>query len=209
MTSIGSSAAATSASVRAGITGGGRRDVWGYVFQVLLLGSLLFSLAILFVLIADVLSRAMPGVRGSRRRVPDLARCRPTPPRPGSSRASSARPSSAAIVAVLAFPFGLATAIYLEEYAADTKLTRFIQINIRNLAGVPSVVYGLLGLSVFVAFMNTLDDKGSGRNILAGGHHARRAGPADRHHHLHRGAARRAEHHPGGRVTAWVRRAGR
>ena len=72
-------------------------------------------------------------------------------------------------MAVLAFPFGLATAIYLEEYASDTKLTRFIQINIRNLAGVPSVVYGLLGLSVFVAFMNTLDDKGSGRNILAGG----------------------------------------
>ena len=54
-------------------------------------------------------------------------------------------------MAVLAFPFGLATAIYLEEYAADTRLTRFIQINIRNLAGVPSVVYGLLGLSVFVA----------------------------------------------------------
>ena len=55
------------------------------------------------------------------------------------------------IVAIIAFPIGLATAVYLEEYASDTRFTRFIQINIRNLAGVPSVVYGLLGLSVFVA----------------------------------------------------------
>ncbi|MCJ7709562.1 MAG: hypothetical protein MUQ32_01900, partial [Chloroflexi bacterium] len=60
MTTIGSATAVTSASVRAGITGAGRKDVLGIVFQVLLLGSLLFSLAILFVLIADVLSRALP-----------------------------------------------------------------------------------------------------------------------------------------------------
>ena len=43
------------------------------------------------------------------------------------------------------------TAVYLEEYAPANRLTRFININIRNLAGVPSVVYGLLGLAVFVA----------------------------------------------------------
>ena len=42
------------------------------------------------------------------------------------------------------------TAIYLEEYAPDNRLTRFIDVNIRNLAGVPSVVYGLLGLAIFV-----------------------------------------------------------
>ena len=53
---------------------------------------------------------------------------------------------------------------------ATTLLTRFIQINIRNLAGVPSVVYGLLGLSVFVACLDAVDgDDGIGRNIIAGG----------------------------------------
>jgi len=72
------------------------------------------------------------------------------------------------IVAVTAFPFGLATATYLEEYSGEGRLTRFIQINIRNLAGVPSVVYGLLGLSVFVALFQSLGI-GTGRNILAGG----------------------------------------
>lgn len=48
------------------------------------------------------------------------------------------------------FPIGIGAAIYLEEYAADTRITQLIQINIANLAGVPSVVYGLLGLAVFV-----------------------------------------------------------
>ena len=43
------------------------------------------------------------------------------------------------------------TAVYLEEYAPANRLTRFIDVNIRNLAGVPSVVYGLLGLAIFVA----------------------------------------------------------
>ena len=44
-------------------------------------------------------------------------------------------------VVVFAFPIGIGAAIYLEEYARDTRLTRFIELNIRNLAGVPSVVY--------------------------------------------------------------------
>jgi phosphate transport system permease protein len=73
-----------------------------------------------------------------------------------------------ALVSLVAFPFGIATAIYLEEYAAENRLTRFIQVNIRNLAGVPSVVYGLLGLSVFVALFGALTDT-NGRNVLAGG----------------------------------------
>lgn len=54
------------------------------------------------------------------------------------------------VVVVVAFPLGVAAAVYLEEYARDTRLTRFIALNVRNLAGVPSIVYGLLGLSVFV-----------------------------------------------------------
>ena len=56
-------------------------------------------------------------------------------------------------VAVLAFPLGVGAAVYLEEYAPDNRLTRFIDVNISNLAGVPSVVYGLLGLGVFVTYL--------------------------------------------------------
>ncbi|MDQ0161337.1 phosphate ABC transporter permease PstA [Bacillus alveayuensis] len=58
---------------------------------------------------------------------------------------------------------GVGTAIYLEEYAKKNRFTNFIQTNISNLAGVPSIVFGLLGLTVFVRTMEL------GRSILAGG----------------------------------------
>ncbi len=54
------------------------------------------------------------------------------------------------VVVLSAFPVGVGSAVYLEEYAPDNGVTRFIQVNISNLAGVPSVVYGLLGLGVFI-----------------------------------------------------------
>ena len=53
---------------------------------------------------------------------------------------------------VLAFPIGVLSAIYLEEYATKNRLTHFIEININNLAAVPSIVFGLLGLAVFLQF---------------------------------------------------------
>ncbi|WP_411967092.1 phosphate ABC transporter permease PstA [Haloferax sp. YSSS75] len=56
-------------------------------------------------------------------------------------------------VAALSFPLGVGAAVYLEEYAPDNVFTRFIDVNISNLAGVPSVVYGLLGLGVFVTYL--------------------------------------------------------
>ena len=54
------------------------------------------------------------------------------------------------ITAVAAVPFGISCAIYLNEYAKDTWLTRIIRASIRNLAGVPSIIYGLFGLALFV-----------------------------------------------------------
>ncbi len=51
---------------------------------------------------------------------------------------------------VVAFPIGVGAAIYLEEYARDNRLNRLIQVNINNLAGVPSIIYGMLGLAIFV-----------------------------------------------------------
>ncbi len=52
-------------------------------------------------------------------------------------------------------PLGIATAVYLEEYAPANRFTDAVRLNIRNLAGVPSVVYGILGLAVFVQLMGT------------------------------------------------------
>lgn len=66
------------------------------------------------------------------------------------------------LTALISFPIGVSAAIYLEEYPTQGRLTRFIQANIANLAGVPSIVYGLLGLAVFVRTF------GLGRSILAG-----------------------------------------
>jgi phosphate transport system permease protein len=66
------------------------------------------------------------------------------------------------LTAFLSIPVGVAAAIYLEELAPKNRLTAFIQINISNLAGVPSIVYGLLGLAIFVRSFAL------GRSVLAG-----------------------------------------
>jgi phosphate transport system permease protein len=55
-----------------------------------------------------------------------------------------------AVCGAVALPLGVGTAVYLEEFAAKNKLTAFIRLNITNLAGVPSIVYGILGLTAFV-----------------------------------------------------------
>ena len=55
---------------------------------------------------------------------------------------------------LISFPLGILTAVYLEEYAKKTRLTDFIEVNINNLAAVPSIVFGLLGLSIFLNFFH-------------------------------------------------------
>jgi phosphate transport system permease protein len=67
-----------------------------------------------------------------------------------------------ALTALLAIPFGVAAAVHLEEYGRRGRFARLIEINISNLAGVPSIIYGLLGLGLFVRMM------GMGRSVLAG-----------------------------------------
>lgn len=69
------------------------------------------------------------------------------------------------LVALFAFPVGVAAGIYLEEYASDNFFTRLIEVNIANLAGVPSIIYGLLGLEIFVRAMKGIT---GGRSILSG-----------------------------------------
>lgn len=58
------------------------------------------------------------------------------------------------LTAVVAAPFGICCAVYLNEYATDSWLTRLIRASIRNLAGVPSIIYGLFGLALFVQGLN-------------------------------------------------------
>lgn len=69
------------------------------------------------------------------------------------------------MVAAFAFPLGVAAAVYLEEYARKGWLQTIIQTNIANLAGVPSIVYGILGLAVFVRWMGAIT---GGRSVLSG-----------------------------------------
>jgi phosphate transport system permease protein len=66
------------------------------------------------------------------------------------------------LTAAISIPLGVSAAIYLEEYARASRLNRLIEVNIANLAGVPSIVYGMLGLTIFVRWLS-LD-----RSLLAG-----------------------------------------
>ena len=66
------------------------------------------------------------------------------------------------LTAGFSIPVGVAAALYLEEYAEKGRISRFIEVNIANLAGVPSIVYGILGLVIFVRFF------AFGRSVLAG-----------------------------------------
>lgn len=78
------------------------------------------------------------------------------------------------IVIMVALPVGVGAAIYLEEYASDNWLNRIIETNIRNLAGVPSIIYGMLGLAVFVRALGSFTsgsafglESENGRTILS------------------------------------------
>jgi phosphate transport system permease protein len=66
------------------------------------------------------------------------------------------------LTAIISVPVAIGAALYLEEYAGNSRFTRFIKVNISNLAGIPSIIYGILGLTVFVRTL------GLGRSILAG-----------------------------------------
>lgn len=142
-------------------------DWRGAAFTLLLLFCLLFSLVVLAVLLADVLSKGahVLATRGVDFLTSDLSQ---NPAKAGVHQGILGSILIGLIVSILAFPVGIMTAVYLEEYAQDNRLTRFISLNIRNLAGVPSVVYGLLGLAAFVGIFKVLG-VGDGRNVIAGG----------------------------------------
>ena len=149
----------------------GRRFGWGDVaFPAALLLALLFALLFLATLLVDIFIKAWDALAGRGWSVVT---------NPLSLNADTAglwqsimgSLALAAVVAALAFPIGIGAAIYLEEYAPDNRFTRFINTNIRNLAGVPSIVYGILGFTIFVRFVRAVGAGGGvgGKNLLAGG----------------------------------------
>ena len=159
----------TQETVRRSIEAGGVK--WSsLLFQVFLLMMLLVSLGVLIVLLGDILISAWPTLRdrGFDFVTSGLSL---SPETAGVFTAIIGSLIISLIVIVLAFPVGVAAAVYLEEYAPDNRLSRFIDTSVRNLASVPSIVYGLLGLAVFVGVVNGIGLGGNtnGKNVIAAG----------------------------------------
>ncbi len=136
-----------------------RRKRLGRSFELLCLAAVWLGILMLLTLLVDVVLDGLPWLR------PELFTEFPSrfPDKAGLRSALQGTIWLIAITATLAVPIGLGAAIYLEEYARQNRLTRFIEINISNLAGVPSIIYGLLGLGLFVRGLDL------GRSVLAGG----------------------------------------
>ncbi|MEQ8716623.1 MAG: phosphate ABC transporter permease PstA [Acidimicrobiales bacterium] len=148
-----------------------RSDTTGTVFKWTLLLALLLSLTILAVLIVDVTTDGWSFLSGDIGAfLQGTLRSRPDDPVLGVHQGLVGSFWIAVMVAALSFPIGIGSAIYLEEYATRNRFTRFIEVNIRNLAGVPSVVYGLLGLYIFVENVGFMSAFTGGRQTaLSGG----------------------------------------
>jgi phosphate transport system permease protein len=147
---------------------GRRRDVAGSLFAAALLSALLLSLLILVFLLWDVVRTGWPVLAD---RGVHFLTAGPSsfPAQAGIGAALVGSFVMMLIVAAVAFPFGIGAAVYLEESARDTRVTRFITTNVRNLAGVPSIVYGILGLVLFVEVLNRMIDIRDTGSLLSGG----------------------------------------
>jgi phosphate transport system permease protein len=148
---------------------GSKRDVAGRLFQAALLLSLLLSLLILIVLLGSALVDAWP-VLSTRAGDFVTSNVSSLDSRAGVRQGVIGSLILIWFVAVVAMPMGVAAAIYLQEYARDTRVNRLLITNIRNLAGVPSIVYGILGLVVFVQALRSITGPDSfGRSFISGG----------------------------------------
>lgn len=144
---------------------GRRVDPRGAVFKGLLLVAVTLSILVLAVLLYDVVSggasvlttRLGDFLTGSLGSQPETS---------GLAQAIRGTFWIGVFVVLFSFPVGIGAAVYLEEYAAKSGFARFVDVNIRNLAGVPSVVYGILGLAVFVGTLRSLT---GGRTVIAAG----------------------------------------
>jgi phosphate transport system permease protein len=127
-------------------------------FSILFLAATLVGVLFLAVLIVDIVRTGGPHlsldfIRGAASRIPSRA---------GIWTSLIGSLWIMGLTALFSFPLGIATAIWLEEYAGRNWFTRIVETNIANLAAVPSIVYGILGLAVFVRWA------GLGESLLAG-----------------------------------------
>ncbi len=128
---------------------GEKADVTGQAFRFVLMGCLGIVLAALVALLWSTGRVGVPYLL-DRGVVDFITRYGSINPEiAGVYQALMGTVQMAIIIAIVAFPLGVATAVYLEEYAPDNLFTRAISIVIRNLAGVPAIVYGLLGAAIF------------------------------------------------------------
>ncbi len=135
-----------------------RRKMIGGVFYFVFLCAVMVGILSLLVLLTRILMEGLPWLSlgfltNYPSRHPEIA---------GIRSAMMGTIWVMALTALFTVPVGVGAAIYLEEYAPKNRLTQLIEINISNLAGVPSIVYGLLGWALFVQIMSM------GRVVLAG-----------------------------------------
>ena len=135
------------------------RQIKGQIFYALCLASILIGVGMLAALLYNIISDGITRVSW------DFLNSFPSrhADQAGIKAALLGSIYVVGLAGVLAFTLGVGAAIYLEEYAARSWFARIIQVNIANLAGVPSIVYGILGLEIFVRIMMM------GKSVLAGG----------------------------------------
>ena len=131
------------------------------VFAVLVFVATMIGLVVLAVLLVDIARDGVP--RLSWEFITSFPSV--SPDRTGIYPALLGSLWLLGLTALFSVPLGVGAAIYLEEYATDTRLNRLIEVNISNLAGVPSIIYGLLGLGIFV---NLLGPVTGGQSIISG-----------------------------------------
>ena len=129
-----------------------------HIFVSLCLGAIALPLIVLLVLIGDVV------MDGAQRIGWDFLTSYPSrkPELAGILPALVGSVYVIGLTGIIALPLGVGAAIYLEEYGTDSWLAQIVEVNIANLAGVPSIIYGLLGLELFVRA------SGMGRSVIAG-----------------------------------------
>jgi phosphate transport system permease protein len=128
------------------------------VFKYIALVFTVFALGILVVLLIDIFSKGMVRINW------DFFRNLPSrhAEKSGIMTALAGMLSLLFFTVIIALPIGILAGIYLQEYGKKNRLAKFIEINIANLAGVPSVIYGILGLTLFVRILKL------GNSLIAG-----------------------------------------
>ena len=150
---------ATRTQVRQAITQQ-NRHLPSIVLSVTLLIAVTFTLLTLFSLLARIVTQAIPAF--SERGASFLSgTIGSEPDKVGIWPGLFGSFAIGVGVLLIAVPLGIGAAIYLEEYAEQNRLNRFVVVNIRNLAGVPAVIYGVLGLIIFVGWLKPVTNGGT------------------------------------------------